>query len=66
MNQGIGTLLLQQTLDELMPPIRLYTFQANHTARQFYEKHGFQPIAFSDGSGTEERCPDVLYEWQGC
>ena len=21
-------------------------------------------IAFGDGAGTEEKCPDVLYEWR--
>ena len=26
--------------------------------------HGFVPIAFGDGSGNEERQPDVLYRWR--
>ena len=64
-NQGIGTLLLQQALHELEPPVRLYTFQENTGARRFYERHGFRAIAFGDGSGNEEGCPDVLYEWLG-
>ena len=64
-NQGIGTRLLQQALRELEPPIRLYTFQENTDARRFYERHGFRAIAFGDGSGNEEGCPDVLYEWLG-
>jgi hypothetical protein len=34
-------------------------------ARRFYERHGYIAVAFSDGSGNEERCPDVLYEWVG-
>jgi GNAT superfamily N-acetyltransferase len=62
--QGIGSALLHHALRELAPPIRLYTFRANHAARRFYERHGFRPIAFGDGSDNEERCPDVLYEWQ--
>lgn len=64
-NQGIGTLLLQQALQKLAPPVRLYTFQENAGARRFYERHGFRSIAFGDGSGNEEGCPDVLYEWLG-
>ena len=64
-NQGIGTRLLQQALRELEPPIRLYTFQENTDARRFYERHGFRAIVFGDGSGNEEGCPDVLYEWLG-
>lgn len=47
---------------ELGKVIRLYTFQENLGARRFYERHGFQAIAFSDGAGNEERCPDVLYQ----
>ncbi|MGE3511045.1 MAG: histone acetyltransferase, partial [Vicinamibacterales bacterium] len=31
--------------------------------RVFYERHGFVAVAFGDGSGNEERCPDILYEW---
>jgi GNAT superfamily N-acetyltransferase len=60
--QGIGTLLLSHAIKELGSPIRLYTFQANTGARRFYERHGFKPIAFSDGSSNEEHCADVLYE----
>jgi GNAT superfamily N-acetyltransferase len=61
--QGIGTLLLEHAKAELGSPIRLYTFQENLAARRFYERHGFHPIVFTDGSGNEEHCPDVLYEW---
>ncbi len=63
--QGLGTRLLVQAMVELGPPIRLYTFQANTGARRFYERHGFRAIRFGDGSGNEENCPDVLYEWTG-
>jgi GNAT superfamily N-acetyltransferase len=60
--QGIGSLLLAQAMRTLALPVRLYTFQANAAARRFYERHGFQPIQFTDGRANEERCPDVLYE----
>lgn len=63
--QGIGELLLQFAHTKLTPPIRLYTFQANAGARRFYERHGYRALSFTDGSGNEERCPDVLYEWRG-
>lgn len=63
--QGIGAQLLQAAHTMLRPPVRLYTFQANAGARRFYARHGYQAIAFSDGSGNEERCPDVLLEWRG-
>jgi GNAT superfamily N-acetyltransferase len=61
-DQGIGSLLLAHALQTLPRPVRLHTFQANHCARSFYERHGFKAIAFTDGQGNEERCPDVLYE----
>lgn len=62
--QGIGTRFIEQAKTKSGSPIRLYTFQANEGARQFYERHGFKAIASSDGSGNEEKCPDVLYEWR--
>lgn len=62
--QGIGSQFVAQAKAALGSPIRLYTFQANAGARQFYERHGFQAIEFGDGSQNEENCPDVLYEWQ--
>jgi len=61
---GIGTKLLDLARAELPPPIRLYSFQANERARRFYESRGFRAIAFGDGAGNEEKCPDVLYEWR--
>jgi GNAT superfamily N-acetyltransferase len=61
---GIGTRLLELARSELLPPIRLYTFQCNQPARYFYEHRGFKAIAFGDGSGNEEKCPDILYEWE--
>jgi len=62
--RGIGTRLLELARGKLLPPIRLYTFQCNQPARYFYERRGFRAIAFGDGSGNEEQCADILYEWQ--
>lgn len=62
---GVGSALLRHALKHLVKPalpVRLHTFQANHHARAFYEKQGFRAVAFSDGQGNEEKCPDVLYE----
>jgi GNAT superfamily N-acetyltransferase len=61
---GIGTQLLESAKTALGSPIRLYTFQANVGARRFYERHGFRAMAFGDGTGNEEQCPDILYEWR--
>lgn len=63
--RGIGAGCVRCALGALAPPVRLYTFQANTAARRCYERHGFRPVAFGDGSGNEERCPDLLDEWAG-
>lgn len=63
-DQGLGSQLVDFAKQQLGPPIQLYTFQQNLAARRFYERHGFAAIAFGDGSGNEENCPDVLYRWE--
>ena len=63
--QGIGDRLLAEAKRQRPRRLRLYTFQSNVRARQFYEARGFAPIQFGDGSSNEERAPDVLYEWTG-
>ena len=60
---GVGSLLLSH-LKRQRRLLRLYTFQSNEPARDFYEKHGFTAVAFGDGTGNEEGAPDVLYEWK--
>jgi ribosomal protein S18 acetylase RimI-like enzyme len=60
--RGIGSILLRHALVTMPRPIRLFTFQQNSGARRFYERNGFAPIRFTDGSDNEERCPDILYE----
>jgi RimJ/RimL family protein N-acetyltransferase len=59
--RGLGRALLHHGLQALRGPVQLKTFQPNAAARRFYERHGFEPVAFGDGNGTEEGCPDVLY-----
>ena len=62
MRRGIGSTLLHVALMRLKGQVRLYTFEANHGARKFFERYGFSAIAFGDGSSNELGCPDVLYE----
>ena len=61
---GLGTRLLDQA-KATKSRLRLWTFQRNDGARNFYESHGFVQIDITDGSGNEEREPDVLFEWSG-
>ncbi len=64
-HHGIGRALLELAHELLEPPVRLFTFQENSGARRFYERHGYRPARFRDGSENEEQCPDVLYEFRG-
>src|SRR5262249_39405469 len=58
--RGIGSRLLMKATASL-PVVKLHCFQANEGARRFYERHGFRPESFGDGSKNEEGLPDVLY-----
>jgi GNAT superfamily N-acetyltransferase len=64
--RGLGEALLRHALTALHAagahPVRLWCFQANTSARRFYERHGFVAVDFTDGRGNEECQPDVLYE----
>lgn len=60
--RGIGGKLLS-IAKELRPGgLTLWTFQRNVRARRFYQARGFVASEFTDGSGNEEREPDV-YKW---
>jgi len=58
--RGIGTALLQLALERASGTLRLFTFQRNTGAQQFYERHGFQIIH----RGFEEswQLEDIEYE----
>lgn len=59
--KGIGTALLEWVKSQTDGALQLYTFQMNHDATAFYERRGFEAVAYSDGSRNEEGCPDVVY-----
>jgi putative acetyltransferase len=60
---GIGSALLQAAKSGSPSGLRLWTFQRNQGARAFYARHGFAELELTDGSGNEEREPDVLLAW---
>jgi ribosomal protein S18 acetylase RimI-like enzyme len=64
-DQGIGSALLEEAKRRMPGGFRLWVFQENRRARQFYERHGFAVVELTDGSGNEEKTPDALYEWPG-
>jgi ribosomal protein S18 acetylase RimI-like enzyme len=61
--RGIGRGLVARALKGRRR-VRLWTFQRNARARGFYRRQGFEEVLFTDGSGAEEREPDVLLEWR--
>ena len=60
--RGVGTSLLDLAKRQARS-LSVWTFQRNTMARCFYERRGFVMIEETDGSGNEEREPDVLYRW---
>jgi putative acetyltransferase len=61
--RGAGRALLR-IAQAASPSLLLWTFQRNLPARRFYETEGFVAVRETDGSGNEEREPDILYEWR--
>jgi putative acetyltransferase len=62
--RGIGTALLQRAMTLRPTGLRLYTHQRNARARSFYERRGFDAVAFGVSPPPEEE-PDVEYRWKG-
>ncbi|MFB7498055.1 GNAT family N-acetyltransferase [Streptomyces sp. NPDC056161] len=62
--RGIGDRFVGLAKERSPGGLTLWTFQVNEPAHRFYERHGFVAVEFTDGSGNEEREPDVRYVWQ--
>lgn len=62
---GIGSQLVSLAKRRQPSGLQLWTFQVNRPAQQFYERHGFVAVEWTDGSANEEREPDVRYSWPG-
>jgi GNAT superfamily N-acetyltransferase len=60
---GIGTALIEHAKEQRPGGFHLWSFQRNEGARRLYERLGFCVVELTDGSGNEEREPDVLYTW---
>ena len=61
--QGAGSLLFDRVKELAPDGFRLWVFQRNRQAREFYEHRGMRVVELTDGSGNMEREPDALYEW---
>ncbi|KKD03586.1 histone acetyltransferase [Streptomyces sp. WM6386] len=62
--RGIGDRFVELAKERSPRGLHLWTFQVNNPAHRFYERHGFVAVEHTDGSGNEEREPDVRYVWQ--
>jgi putative acetyltransferase len=61
--RGIGRQLIDLAKKNA-ESLKLWTFQRNEPAREFYKQMGFVEIRLTDGEGNEENEPDVLLEWK--
>lgn len=62
--RGIGRALLGRA-KAARGRLSLWTFQGNRRAIAFYEREGFRVAERTDGSGNEERLPDLRMVWEG-
>ncbi|MBM7173563.1 GNAT family N-acetyltransferase [Streptomyces sp. G44] len=62
--RGIGDRFVALAKERSPEGLWLRTFQVNGPARRFYARHGFTEAERTDGSGNEEREPDVRCVWR--
>ena len=62
--RGIGSRLIEHAKAQSPDGLTLWTFQVNERALGFYAHHGFIELLRTDGSGNEERQPDVRLGWR--
>lgn len=62
--RGLGDRFVALAKERVPRGLTLWTFQVNEPAHRFYERHGFVAAEYTDGSGNEEREPDVRYVWR--
>jgi GrpB-like predicted nucleotidyltransferase (UPF0157 family)/GNAT superfamily N-acetyltransferase len=60
---GIGTALIRRAMKLSPSGLELHTHQKNHSARRFYERHGFVAVRFGISPPPEDE-PDVEYHWR--
>ncbi|MGH9105137.1 MAG: GNAT family N-acetyltransferase [Acidimicrobiales bacterium] len=56
---GTGSALLSIAQSLRPGGLQLWTFQSDEDAQRFYERQGFTAVEWTDGTGNEERAPDV-------
>jgi chorismate mutase len=62
---GVGAALLDVVKGVRPDGFCLWVFETNVRARAFYTRHGLVELERTDGSGNEEKAPDVKMAWPG-
>jgi GNAT superfamily N-acetyltransferase len=62
--QGIGSLLLDVVEATHPEGYELWVFESNTGARRLYERRGLVEVERTDGSGNEEKAPDIRMAWR--
>jgi chorismate mutase/GNAT superfamily N-acetyltransferase len=62
---GVGSALLDAVKGLRPAGFCLWVFETNVRARAFYARHGLVELERTDGSGNEEKAPDVRMAWPG-
>jgi GNAT superfamily N-acetyltransferase len=63
--RGVGTALFETVAAHRPDGFCLWVFESNRPARAFYRRHGCLELERTDGSGNEERAPDIRVAWPG-
>lgn len=63
--QGIGGMLLDLAKSCRPAGFALWVFVSNEPARRLYRRHGLLELETTDGSGNEEKAPDLRMAWPG-
>ena len=61
-DNGVGTALLSDA-KESCDHLRLWSYQANHSATRFYGLRGFIETERTDGAENDAGLPDIRFEW---
>jgi putative acetyltransferase len=61
--RGMGSAMLDEAKDAFPTGLWLWVFERNAAARVFYEARGFLEVERTDGTGNQEKEPDVLMRW---
>jgi GNAT superfamily N-acetyltransferase len=63
--EGIGSVLLDLVKSLRPGGFSLWVFESNAPARAFYATYDLVERERTDGSGNEEKSPDIRMEWPG-